>query len=216
MIHSIEEIKEDLIKMTDNEFYEKYIVRSDNWYFEKYLGIPPKDLIKVNDDYRLIISKCFNVSINSIMMVGSGKTGFSFSPPNPSRERNKTLQPFEEKERTRKESDIDIAIISNDYFHRMWNAIRKTKYNGFLEETYKHVSREIFRGFISERNITEFFESRRIWEEASIKAKRTLMEELYLKHSISFRIYRNENDFKEYNLQGIAQLKGGFRSEVLA
>ena len=58
----------------------KHIVRTENWYFENVLNIPPTDIIKAADDFKIIVSDALGVSYNSVMMVGSGKTGYSLSP----------------------------------------------------------------------------------------------------------------------------------------
>ena len=77
MVYSLEDIKTDLKNLSENQFYTKHIIRSDNWYFEEYLGKNPDEVIHLIDDYRLIVSESFGVSFNSVMMVGSGKLGFS-------------------------------------------------------------------------------------------------------------------------------------------
>ena len=82
MIYSLENIKSDINSLTEKQFYTKHVIRSDNWYFEEYLGKDSKEVMHLIDDYRLIVSECFGVSFNSVMMVGSGKLGYSMSPPN--------------------------------------------------------------------------------------------------------------------------------------
>ena len=81
MVYSLREIQDDLKQLTEKQFYTKHIIRSDNWYFESYMGKSPDEVIHLIDDYRLIISESFGVSFNSVMMVGSGKLGYSMSPP---------------------------------------------------------------------------------------------------------------------------------------
>ena len=75
MSHTLDEIKQDLKFKNEKEFYTKHIIRSDNWYFEQYMGKEPDEVLKISDDYRLIISENLQVSFNSVMMVGSGKIG---------------------------------------------------------------------------------------------------------------------------------------------
>ena len=80
MSYTIEEIKDDLINCDIKQFYMKHIVRSDNWYFENILNIPQDKIITAVDDFKIIVSEAMGISYNSIMMVGSGKTGCSLSP----------------------------------------------------------------------------------------------------------------------------------------
>ena len=119
MVYSLEDIKTDLKNLSEKQFYTKHIIRSDNWYFEEYLGKNPDEVIHLIDDYRLIVSESFGVSFNSVMMVGSGKLGFSMSPPGAEHpEESKMFLPFNDDEKVRKISDLDIAIISRGIFQK--------------------------------------------------------------------------------------------------
>ena len=127
MIYTLDQIQDDLRKLSEKQFYTKYIIRSDNWYFEGYLKKSADEVIRLIDDYRLIVSESFGISFNSVLMVGSGKLGFSMSPPdvqNPSK--SKLFLPFNDNEKIRKVSDLDIAIISGDIFHEYWKRFRNS------------------------------------------------------------------------------------------
>ena len=155
MIYSLENIKSDINSLTEKQFYTKHVIRSDNWYFEEYLGKDSKEVMHLIDDYRLIVSECFGVSFNSVMMVGSGKLGYSMSPPNIDYpEKSKTFLPFNDDEKIRKISDLDIAIISSDIFHEYWKKFRNS-YKTKFQNTYLHLYNELYRGYINERNILE-------------------------------------------------------------
>lgn len=206
MIYSIDDIKEDLKYLTEKQFYTKHIVRSDNWYFEGYLGRSPSDIIHLTDDYRLIISEIFGVSFNSVMMVGSGKIGFSLSPPKSKNDKSKLFLPFNDDETVRKISDLDIAIISNDIFHEFWRLFRKS-YRTIYQNTYNHIFNEIYRGYINERNIIEVENCRKEWNKMAFMSRKKIKENLYFRHEIAYRIYRNWEDFEDYNLQNIRKIK---------
>ena len=107
MIYTLEEIKQDLHTLNTKQFYKRYIVKSDNWYFRNVLGIPESSVIDVVDEFRDIVSSNIGVSFNSVMMVGSGKIGYSLSP-------TKKFKKFEIDEESKNKSDIDIAIISEE------------------------------------------------------------------------------------------------------
>lgn len=207
MIYSLEDIKNDLKNLSEKQFYTKHIIRSDNWYFEGYLRKSPNEVIRLLDDYRLIVSESFNVSFNSVMMVGSGKLGFSMSPPNAEHpENSKMFLPFNDDENVRKISDIDIAIISSEIFHEYWKLFRKS-YKTKFQNAYKHLYNELYRGYINERNIMEVDDCRKKWNEAASISKKKLRLDLYFRHEISYRIYRNWEDFEEYNIQNIRKIK---------
>ncbi len=205
MVHTLDEIKQDLRTQTEKQFYTKHIVRSENWYFNEYMNKSSDEVIKISDDYRIIISDSMNVSFNSVMMVGSGKLGYSLSPPEKGEE-TKLFMPFNDDEKIRKISDIDIAIISSDIFHHYWDLFRKS-YKLKYESTYVHVYRGLYRGYIDERNIIEVEGCRKQWNETARISKKRLHSELYFKHDINFRIYRSWEDFEEYNLQNIKKIK---------
>lgn len=204
MNYTIDDIKDDLRRYTEKEFYTKHIIRSYNWYFENYMKKRSDEVIKILDDYRLIISENLNVSFNSVMMVGSGKLGFSLSPPNESD--NKLFKPFNDNAKDRKVSDIDIAIISSEIFHHYWNLFRHS-YKHKYKSTYDYIYVGLYRGYIDERNITMVEGCRKEWNETAAISKNKLHSDLYIKHDISYRIYRSWEDFEDYNLQNLRKIK---------
>lgn len=214
MVHTLDEIKNDLNSLSEKQFYTKHIVRSDNWYLEVYLKKNPDEVIRLLDDYRLIISEIMGVSFNSVMMVGSGKLGYSLSPPDASDPKSsKLFLPFNDDEKVRKISDLDIAIISNEIFHEYWRIFRHSFKPEYMT-TYSHVYRELYRGYINERNIMEVEGCRREWKRKAMSSKKKIHEELYFRHDISYRIYRSWEDFEDYNVQNIRKLKRGNHNEI--
>lgn len=214
MIYTLDEIKKDLRDLTGKQFYTKHIIRSDNWYIQNYLEKKPDEVIRLLDDYRLIISESMGVSFNSVMMVGSGKLGYSLSPPDVTHpEKSKLFQPFNDDESVRKVSDLDIAIISNDIFQEYWKLFRKSFRMQYIT-TYSHLYQELYRGYINERNILEVEGCRKEWNKTAALSKKRIHEELYFRHDISYRIYRSWEDFEEYNIQNIEKLKRGICNEI--
>ena len=207
MSFTIEDIKNDLKNNTAKQFYTKHIIRSNNWYFEEYLKKSPDEVLKLSDDYRLIISDNLKVSFNSVMMVGSGKLGYSLSPAIFGEERtSKLFLPFNDDEKIRKISDIDIAIISSDIFHQYWNLFRHS-YKSRYSSTYTHIYQELYRGYINERNILEVEGCRKEWNKTAAISKNKLHSDLYFKHDIQYRIYRSWEDFEDYNIQNIRKIQ---------
>lgn len=201
MSYQIETIKNDMENLSSRDFYLKHIVRSDNWYFENILQTPLTEIIHAVDDFKAIVSESLNISFNSIMMVGSGKVGYSLSP-------EKLYKPFNSDENVRKLSDIDIAIISDKLFFEYWALFRKS-FKMRYKDTYSYIFNEIYRGYINERNILEVEGCRKKWIEIASQSKKSLHSNLYFKHDISYRIYRSWEDFEEYNLQSINKIKRG-------
>jgi len=199
MSYSLEEIKKDIVNEDVRQFYMKHIVRSENWYFEKILCIPTINLVKTVDDFKIIVSGSLGVSYNSVMMVGSGKTGYSLSP-------NKMLKEFAIKPTAENKSDIDIAIISTHIFDRFWKCFREG-YTVANKRNYQYIARGIYRGYIDDSNINKVPICRRQWEKISNEATKKLKQSMYFKHDISYRIYRSWEDFEDYNLESLYKLK---------
>jgi len=200
MAYTLDQIKHDLRELDERQVYLKYIVRSENWYFENILHLPSD---KAMDDFRILVGDALGVSYNSVLMVGSGKTGYSFSP-------KKNLKGFTVEPSGQNKSDIDVAIISAPIFELLWKEFRKG-YNITTKHHYSYISRGIYRGFIDEQNINLIDSCRLFWKELSVSATKKLQQQMYFKHNISYRIYRSWEDFEEYTLESIHDLK----SEVI-
>ena len=209
MSYTIDEIKIDLDRLTSEQFYTKYIVCSENWYLDNILQLSESDHVYVSEEYRLIISKCLDISINSILLVGSGKIGYSLSPI-----KSKRFKPFNMDEKVRNISDLDIAIISPVLFSTFWKCIRASYKNIYKSLYEQHIFREIYRGYINERNIEAIDGCRKTWNDIVKSAKKKLMDEFYIKNEITFRLYNSWEDFQDYNIQNIAYLKREVRNEI--
>lgn len=197
MSYSLDEIKDDLVNIDTKQFYMKHIVRSENWYLENVLMLT--DIVKAVDDFKIIVSDAMGISYNSVMMVGSGKTGYSLSP-------QKNLKKFTITPTDTEKSDIDIAIISLPIFDKLWKEFRKA-YNITNKRHYSYISREIYRGYINEKNIKLIEPCRKYWKSISCDATKKLKQNMYFKHEINYRVYRSWEDFEEYNLESIKLLK---------
>ncbi len=206
MSNILDELKNDLNTLTPREFYMKHIVKSYYWYFDNVLHIPKSDILSTIDEFKDIVSSSIGVSFNSVMMVGSGKIGYSLAP-------KKRFKAFEIDTNAKNKSDIDVAIISNDLFLYFWDIYRKS-YSVKYEATYKHISREIYRGYINERNLREIDECRVKWNNLSAQSNKILRSKLYLKHEITYRIYRSWEDFEEYNIASLQDMKVGVTGEI--
>ena len=198
MLYTEEGIKNDLKTIDVRDFYMKYFLRADNWYFEKILNVDEKDILHAVDDFKMLVSNALDIGFNNVVMVGSGKIGFSLSP-------EKFLKPFIDEGDNK--SDIDIAIISPQLFDRFWRLFR-TSYSITNKKHYRYISRGIYRGYISDTDLRNIDACRIVWLELSNKATRNLQRSMYFKHEVHYRIYRDWKDLEEYHIQMIDQLKG--------
>lgn len=202
---TLDEIRADLKSMDERQFYLKHIVRSDNWYFENVLNHPKEELAAVSDDFRMIISEVLGISFNSIMLVGSGKIGYSLSPT------EKLFSPFCVDGAARKASDLDVAIISSELFHKFWRLFRKSYAQKYSYWYKNYIYCEIYRGYINEKLIDVVDGCRREWAEISAESKKKLTDKLFIQHEVTYRIYRSWEDFEEYNLKNITKIKSGMQ-----
>lgn len=208
MYYTLTELKDDLKNLESYDFYLKHIVKSYNWYFEEILGIPENRLLGQIDEFKHIVSNSLEISFNSVIMVGSGKIGYSLSPVP-----KKRLKAFNTNGKVRNISDIDIAVISDKLFHKYWNILRhsyKTKYEAFYSEV---LYCDIYRGFINERILNEIEGCRREWKNNSRESKKNLTDSMFIKHNISYRLYRSWEDFEDYSVQSIKKLQREFNGE---
>ena len=68
-----------------------------------------------------------------------------------------------------------------------------------FDAPHSPTGRDLIREFVDE--------CRKEWNILISDVKKRLYEELYIKHEIHFRLYRNWEDFEEYNLQSIKKIK---------
>ncbi|MBO6243024.1 MAG: hypothetical protein J6O41_00410 [Clostridia bacterium] len=197
MLYSEQSIRNDLLNISVKDFYMKYLLRADNWYFENILCIDAQNVIHAVDDFKMLVSEAMNIGYNNVVMVGSAKIGYSLSP-------NKFLKHFTDE--GEEKSDIDIAIVSPYLFDFYWNMFRKS-YDATKETLYQYISRAIYRGYISDRDMFNIEECRKEWVKLSSAATRQLQSKMYFKHDIHYRIYRDWKDMEEYHIQTIEKLK---------
>lgn len=197
----IGKIKNDLFNLSEDCFIDKYFLSTGNWYFNNYLGYSDSESIQRENELKEYIKASFNLTSYDVFLVGSGKIGFSLSP-------EKLFRPFITDDSSGKPSDIDIAIISDEIYHEYWGLFRSS-YSPQYSRSYRYISREIYRGYINQRNIEEIPNCRKRWTPQTRKLKRSLSNEFHFKHEVTYRIYRNKDDFFEYVTQNLVDLKRG-------
>lgn len=197
----MESIKSDLIDMEEKQFYLKYIIKSNNWYFTEFQHTPGNEFVDKMDTFKEIIAKCFGVSFHSAQIVGSAKLGFSLSP-------EKSLKKFiaHASNKTEKESDIDIAIISEKLYYDIWEKLREGIKSSFVPY-YSNIANSIFKGYINDKHIKNLDFFRKEWEEKISASNIRLQEEISIMHTISYRIYRSWEDLQDYQIDGIMKVK---------
>jgi len=197
MDFSLEAIKNDLKKLPEKEFLTKYLLKSDNWYFSEYQNKSETESIVQMETLKDILNEYFGVAFHNVLMVGSGKIGYSLSPT------DKLFKKFDEGDES---SDIDIAIISSRFFDYLWEEIRK-EYSIKYISSYSTITSSIFRGFINEKNFKNINEIRSIWNKKIDNANRKISSNLSIYHQVNYRIYRSWEDLEDYHLSSLRKIK---------
>lgn len=103
----LDDFKKDLSTLTSLQIIRKYILTSEC------------HILTAEQNYQLKEQVCehLEVEYNDVIMVGSGKLGFSIKP-------TRRFEAFGD------ESDIDIAIVSTKLFEKVWNEAYLFKKSG--------------------------------------------------------------------------------------
>ena len=192
MDFSIDTIKSDVVALSTKDFLIKYLLKSDNWYFSEYLGLDSYMSIKRMECLKEILNDKLGVAYHNVLMVGSGKIGYSLSP-------FKKFKAFDE------DSDIDIAIISIKMFNELWAKIRLASTEEHI--SYNSITSSIFRGFINEKHFSNIAFARQYWNNQILDLNRCIQEDVGIQHQINYRIYRSWEDLEDYHINGINALK---------
>lgn len=192
MDFSIDTIKSDVVTLSTKDFLIKYLLKSDNWYFSEYLGLDSYMSIKRMECLKEILNDKLGVAYHNVLMVGSGKIGYSLSPL-------KKFKAFDE------DSDIDIAIIFIKMFNELWAKIRLASTEEHI--SYHSITSSIFRGFINEKHFSNIAFARQYWNNQILDLNRCIQEDVGIRHQINYRIYRSWEDLEDYHINGINTLK---------
>lgn len=92
--------KSDCLSLTVSEIVTKHIVLASPFAIES----------NIFNQLQIEIGRHFGIHPSTIIMVGSGKLGFSIAP-------DKRYQPFGN------ESDIDIAVVSENLYRQIWQEV---------------------------------------------------------------------------------------------
>lgn len=196
-------LEQDLRKLSSQEFFIKHIVKSHNWYLAEYLKTPSDQLIDKMDLLKEIVSNNFKIGFHSLQIVGSAKTGFSLSP-------DKIFTPFKDGTHNDEEpSDIDIALVSSNWYHHLWDMAQRTKqiYYPNNATLYSHLTSSIFKGFINEKDICRLEDLRKEWWRQVAHANQELQDKLGFIHPITYRVYRSWEDLEAYQIYSIRKAK---------
>lgn len=183
----------DFIKVTSEEdIYETLLQGQDVHYFK---SLNSNHLI-FYDTFKKFLAKKLNVHFNNIAIIGSAKTEFSLSP-------NKNFKEFDINT-----SDLDIVIVSDEYFNKFWKTYNIITKNNHVAN-YNSITSSVFRSFISIKDNDNTYNNDVLIEwQKKINDFKTDLQLIYkIFTPINYRIYSNWEAVQAYHLKGISDLK---------
>ena len=176
--------------ISDLEIVQRYITHGHPFVFEgdedKYFRL------------KQTVAQKFGLNPQDVIMVGSGKLGFSISPL-------KRWQPSHD------ESDIDVAIISSDIFDRFWKELydfnikltdrtveQEKQYYRFLDYFFKGWLRpDVFPfSYVGQKEWLDFFKSISYGEFGDHR-------------KISGAVFRDWGFYEAYHTSNIREIRNG-------
>jgi hypothetical protein len=207
-------------KLTSEEIFQKHFVDGTTYFFHEYLRNPAQEYL-----VKTIISKALSAPIREIIIIGSGKLGFSLKPANLFNEFDSLYL----KTRLNKDkSDIDIAVVSSELYSKIGRSLY-----GFtsaytekweLNEYYPRTTKPIFPVPICYKYFEYFTKG---WFRPDFKPQgfefclegsyEELKGNIYRRtnRKIALAIYQNWFYFMDYHIKNIERLKLRLKTTIL-
>jgi hypothetical protein len=138
----LELFKRDCIDKNPDIVVQKYIIDGPSFFF---------DNIQIDEEFEFKrdLAESLDVHIRDIVIVGSGKLGFSIKPDAdvPKLYRYKKFDFDFEIDEKKGKSDLDVAIVSGDLFDKQLIKIHQYT-NGYSNENFKGSMKNSFSGYI--------------------------------------------------------------------
>lgn len=181
---------------------QKYLIDGTSYFFEKYYNETKEEFY-----FKKELSHSLGVHLRDIVIVGSGKLGFSIKPDID----NPMLYPFKkfdfevEKDINKEKSDLDIAIVSSNLFDRqLINIYNHTQ--SYSTSTYKGSKKSSLANYVLKGWLRPDF----IPEDYTISPLIGDVQEKYkIKYgrSINIGIYKSWFFFESYHKNNIKTIK---------
>lgn len=207
----LEDFKRHCIDSHLDVLLQKYIIDTDSFFFQDV----ENDIDEF--DFKKDIAETLNVHVRDIIIIGSGKLGFSLKPY--ISKSKKTYYNFYEfdfkwkQNNSNKKSDLDVAIISSELFDRQFvNLYNESSFyrQEYVEEWGKRpdFAKYLLKGRLATRFLPSKFrlsdEIKTVQEKYQIKFGREINIEVY-KSWYFFETYHT-NNLKSINLNLISKL----------
>jgi hypothetical protein len=222
IIERVENFKIDIKqeKLNSEEIFQKHLIDGPTFFFHEFLNEPSTELI-----IKSIISKTFSVSVHEVLIVGSGKLGFSLKPKALFNEFDFL---YSSTRLNKNKSDLDIAIVSTELYESIGKSLygytSGYKNKWYLNEYYPAAKAKQFQVPICYKYFEYFTKG---WFRPDFKPKgfdfcitgsyEDLKGMLYRKidRKVRLAIYQNWFYFMDYHISNINNLKLKLKTSVL-
>lgn len=149
------------------------------------------------ESWRQKFAKLVEVDASEIMITGSGAFGIS-------------LNPFKNYKAYDKDSDIDVAIVSEYFFNTSWRSLRNigSKRHGLPQAAKQsiqdHVERYIYWGTIATDKILPYLPFGKVWSAALEEMSK---EAPTKNREIKARIYKDFDSLRAYQVNNLKNLR---------
>jgi hypothetical protein len=146
-------------------------------------------LLSPDDHFQLkaLIAEHFSIHTSEVVVVGSGKLGFSIAPDKRYREFGET-------------SDLDVALVSDRLFDRIWNELFEYDRDGRYWPAKDEFRRYLFRGWIRPDKLppSHYFRSGADWWKFFLEETKAQRFGPYRITGALYRTWRHLEGYQEF------------------
>lgn len=191
----IYDFKNDLLSFESGYLVDKYLISGNPYIFESNTGL--------YFDLKNELASHFHVRILDIFMVGSSQLGFSIAP-------KKLWTKIDEK----KDSDIDMVIISESLFDTFWKdlldfRVELTSRNECQDINYRKFVDYFFKGWLRPDLFPFNYNNRNEWFDFF----KELSYKKYDKRKVTCAVFRNEYFFKKYHTRNLDDIRESLNND---
>ena len=180
-------------KDSDPAVLYKSLLESDtNWIFGRDNDVTRS--AQLYNKLKVAVAKHFNTKPKDVCIVGTAKTRFSLNP-------KKNFRSFTD------DSDIDLVIVSEDYFEKLWKAYVEYHYQRIFGVDLGDMYYDVFRQFLTIYYLPPNHSMFRQWSKSLGQLSSDLERQFGLYSTIKFRLYRNWEAVQGYHLDGLRTIK---------
>ena len=177
----ITNFKGDLLALTDDIMFQKHIVFGDSYALSSDQYFELKHQIAMQ----------FGLHSTQVILVGSAKLGFSIAP-------TKQYQSFGDA------SDLDIAVVSEDFFGKLWSAaFEYWNDGGYWDRSYRFKD-YLFRGWLRPDCLPPTVASALQWFEYF---RQLTASQKFGQYKISAGVYKSWWFLERYQQKAIAECR---------